>query len=222
MLLNYFKLSVRLLLRNPFFTVINVLGLSVGFASFIVLWPYAQSELKSDQFHGQAERIGRLSKNVEGKSSTFSFSSNTPQQHCGVARQIANEFSEVRDLTRIVLQTEFEQAKIGCDKDVFFSILNEGSPKKNFREQKVTFADANFFQFFSFPLIAGDPAYVLAEPSTVVVSEKIARKYFADDNPIDKIIYLYDSIPLKVTGVFIGITKKYTHGVRHGYIINGY
>ncbi len=60
MLLNYLKLAFRLLLRNPFFTFINVLGLSVGFAAFYILWPYTQSELKSDQFHKDYENIARL------------------------------------------------------------------------------------------------------------------------------------------------------------------
>ena len=215
MLFNYLKLAIRLLIRNPFFAFINVLGLSVGFAAFIVLWPYAQSELDTDQFLKDAERIGRLSRNVEVKTSTYSNSTNLVDHLCGVARQIANEFSDIKDLTRIVPQANFDfeqQDEIGCGQDVFFSILNEGSIKKNFREQKMAFADANFFQFFSFPLVIGDPAYVLAQPSTVVLSQKTARKYFADTNPIDKIIYLNDSIPLKVTGVFKDLPKN-THMV---------
>ena len=89
MLFNYFKLSVRLLVRNPFFAFINVLGLSVGFAAFIVLWPYTQSELETDQFLKDAERIGRLSRHIEVKTSTYSNSTNLPIQPCGVARQIA-------------------------------------------------------------------------------------------------------------------------------------
>ena len=64
MLVNYLKLAIRLLIRNPFFTFINVLSLSVGFASFILLWPYAQLELQSDRFHKNAERIGRLSTKI--------------------------------------------------------------------------------------------------------------------------------------------------------------
>ncbi len=211
MFISYLKLAIRLLIRNPFFTCLNVLGLSIGFAVFIVLWPYAQSELKSDQFHKNADRIARLSRHVERKAGRISpLSVNVPLQYCGVARQIANEFSDVKELTRIVPQPEFEPTKIGCDKDVFFSILDGLTSKKNFREQKTAFADPNFFQFFSFPLIAGDPENVLAQPATVVLSETIARKYFADTNPIDKVIYLYDSIPLTVTGVFKDLPKN-TH-----------
>lgn len=210
MLFNYLKLAFRLLIRNPFFAFINFLGLSVGFAAFLVLWPYTQSELETDQFHQNAERIGRLSRHLEVKSTTHNVNLNLPDNPCGVALQIAHEFSDIKELTRIVPQSNFEQAKIGCGQDVFFSILNERSTKKNFREQKTAFADANFFQFFSFLLVIGDPTYVLAQPSTAVLSQTTARKYFADTNPIDKIIYLNDSIPLKVTGVFKNLPKN-TH-----------
>ena len=70
MILNYLKLAIRLLLRNPFFTFINVLGLSVGFAAFYILWPYAQSELKSDQFHKDYENIARFRGAIDGQMTT--------------------------------------------------------------------------------------------------------------------------------------------------------
>jgi hypothetical protein len=57
---SYLKLSFRLLLRNPFFTFINVLGLSIGFAVFFILWQYSQNELKSDQFHKDYDQIYKL------------------------------------------------------------------------------------------------------------------------------------------------------------------
>ena len=60
MLLNYIKLALRLLVRSPFFTFINVVGLSVGFAVFFVLWQHATYELGSDQFHKEHERIYRV------------------------------------------------------------------------------------------------------------------------------------------------------------------
>src|SRR5687767_3940483 len=61
MLLSHLKLAIRLLIRNPFFTFINVLGLSVGFAVFFVLWHYSQSELSADQYHKDGDRIARIS-----------------------------------------------------------------------------------------------------------------------------------------------------------------
>src|SRR5687768_10881435 len=58
---HYLKLAIRLLIRNPFFTIINVVGLSVGFAVFFILWEYSQSELSTDRYHRDADRIARVS-----------------------------------------------------------------------------------------------------------------------------------------------------------------
>jgi hypothetical protein len=61
MLLNYLKLSLRLMARNPFFTILNTVSLSIAFAAFYMQWPYSQNELKSDQFHIDYEQIARRS-----------------------------------------------------------------------------------------------------------------------------------------------------------------
>src|SRR5690349_16085912 len=60
MILSYLKLAFRLIVRNPFFTFINVAGLALGFASFYVLWNYSITELKSDQYHKDYDRIARI------------------------------------------------------------------------------------------------------------------------------------------------------------------
>ncbi|MEO8474680.1 MAG: ABC transporter permease [Chryseolinea sp.] len=212
MIFKYLKHAARLLYRNPFFTFINIAGLSVGFAVFIVLWPYAQFELMSDQFHPHAERIFRLSRHfeidVEGKAP---FAVNLPTQPCSVAKQAASEFSEVEALTRIVFQPDFQFPKTFCAEEVYVSVY-EGDNKHNFREKNTALADPNFFQFFSFPFVYGDPQTALTKPRTVVLSESISRKYFGDRNPVEKIIYLYDSIPLTVTGVFKSLPNN-THFV---------
>ena len=97
MLLNYLKLAFRLLFRNPFFTFINVLGLSVGFATFYILWPYTRSELNSDQFHNDYENIASLSwrhrqtRQQPGLERGFDHALN----FCGIGKRIADEFSEV-------------------------------------------------------------------------------------------------------------------------------
>ena len=64
MIFNYLKLAVRLLIRNPFFTPINVLGLSIGFAVFIILCQSSQNELRIDRFHKDYERIARFDQSI--------------------------------------------------------------------------------------------------------------------------------------------------------------
>ena len=60
MLLNYLKLAVRLLIRNPFFTFVNIVGLAIGLTSFFALWQYSSTELKVDQYHKDSDRIVRI------------------------------------------------------------------------------------------------------------------------------------------------------------------
>ncbi len=75
MLLNYLKLSLRLLVRNPFFSLINVIGLSGAFASFFILWDYSSSGLSSDRHHQDANRIYRLASQWHSKEGVTPMSS---------------------------------------------------------------------------------------------------------------------------------------------------
>ena len=212
MLLNYLKLAFRLLLRNPFFTLINVLGLSVGFATFYILWPYTQSELKSDQFHNDYENIASLSWQHRWTDNNQDWNGfDNALNFCGIGKRIADEFSEVKDFTRLVPQREFSKSsRLDVGTRIFITIYQSDSTKEFFREGKTAFADPNFFQFFSFPLESGDPAKVLSAPGSVVISQQHGIKYFGDANPINSIIYLNDSIPYTVTGVFYDLPRN-TH-----------
>ena len=203
MFFNYLKLSFRLLIRNPFFTFINILGLSIGFAAFYILWPYSQSELNSDRFHNEYDRIARLSWHNRWTDDGQNWNEfYHPGNDCGVTKRIAEELSEIKELTRVVPQQFFSKSIQGFGSEVFFSIINKNREKEFFKETNIAYAEPNFFQFFSFPLISGEPKNVLAQPYSLVVSEEYALKYFANTNPINAVIYLNDSIPLKVTGVF--------------------
>ncbi len=202
MVSKYIIYAFRLLVRNSFFTSINIIGLAVGFAVFVVLWPYSQSQLRSDLFHKDADRIVRLAKSIEGTApGSGPFHVNVPTQLSSATKQIAKEFSEIETLTRIVHQSDFLATKTYADKDIFFSVYS-GTEKRNFREDKTAIVDSNFFEFFNFPLIAGDAKTVLSTPYTVALSESVARKYFGDEDPIEKTVFLYDSVAFKVSGIF--------------------
>ncbi|HET6542383.1 MAG TPA: ABC transporter permease, partial [Chryseolinea sp.] len=211
MLLNYLKLAFRLLFRNPFFTFINVLGLSVGFAAFYILWPYAQSELKSDQFHNDYENIARLSWHHRWTDNNQDWDEfHHALNFCGIGKRIADEYNEVKDFTRLILQKDFKKLLMGVDSKILVAIRQNNSTKEFFREENISFADPNFFQFFSFPLLVGNPASVLSEPGSIVLSQRHSLKYFGDENPINSIIYLNDSIPFTVRGVFKDLPRN-TH-----------
>ncbi|MBL7856605.1 MAG: ABC transporter permease [Cyclobacteriaceae bacterium] len=202
MLFNYLKLSLRLMVRNPFFTFINVAGLSVGFTAFYILWPYAQNELKSDRFHQNYEQIARLSRVYEFEENGAHHRYPLPMHNSGIARQFVRDYPEITDLTGIIPQQFFETYRQGFDKDVFVSVESRNGDRIFFREYNLAYADSNFFQFFSFPLLRGNPEEVLRQPNTAVVSASHALKYFGAEDPVNKTIYFNDTIPFLVKGVY--------------------
>jgi len=203
MLLNYLKLSLRLLVRNPFFTLINVLGLSVGFASFFILWQYASSELKADQYHKDFDRIVRLCLNWrftdnKGDSGLLTFGSIRAHQ----APTLAQDFPQVEQYVRILRQPEFETDLVGHGSRVLVSVGREDGGRELFEETRMVYADSNLFSFFSIPLVHGEKEAVLKNVHSVVLSEHTASKYFGARSPIGELIQVNDSVLLLVTGVF--------------------
>jgi len=204
MLVNYLKLALRLLLRNPFLTFINVLGLSVGFSVFYVLWEYSQHELKSDQYHKDVDKIVRLTcswtqtDETGGEGKKF-FGGFTP----GFAKYLTEDYDEFKTFTRIYAQRNFNKQLISDHgSEVFLSILNGKHKKVFFKETNLVYADPNVLDFFSLPLIKGNVKSVLQEPNSFVISETMAKKYFGKEEPVGEMIFINDSIPLQITGVF--------------------
>ncbi len=211
MLLNYFKLAIRLLFRNPLTTTINVLGLSVGFATFFILWQHSQSALQSDQFHKSSERIVRFGTIYrfagDGTTKEGKLAINDPE----LTRSLASEFNEIEDFTRVFVQQNFSKDYIPMHgKEIFFTYTDESNNRNSFVESNVVYADPNLFDFFNFPLTKGNSSSVLAEPYTVVVSESIAEKYFGNQDPLGKVLHLNNEVALKVTGVFKTLPRN-TH-----------
>ena len=219
MLFNYFKLAIRLLIRNPFFTFINVLGLSVGFAVLLVLWQHADYGLKADRFHKDHKRIFRL---------YFDFYHNTgvdwAHYLCGAFppafTSIAKEkFTEIENTTRILHQINFDdimwagpQTDTGgwsnLDPKIVISYIAKDGQRHSFRETNAAYADPNLFEFFSIPLITGEPNSVLSSPNAIVISSATAKKYFGNDDPMGRVLILNDSESFTVTGVFHDLPKN--------------
>ena len=179
MLLNYLKFSLRLLIQSPSSTFINVAGLSVGFATFLLLYPYTAYELKSDQYHKDSERIARLSGDFKWTDDNQNWNGFlVPFNFWRVANEIKNTFPQVEAVTRLVPQTLFRKERHGTDKELFVTVYNDLANKKNFRETQVIFADTNFFQFFTIPIQRGDSHHIFDVANTVAISEKTSKKIF--------------------------------------------
>jgi len=130
--------------------------------------------------------------------------------HLGMATKLVRDFPQFKEITRIIPRGIFLLESQGFDSNVFFSVHDRKNDKRIFNEPDVAFADPNFFEFFSFPLAAGTASEVLTEPGSMVLSERLAKKYFGNEDPLNQIIYINDSIPFHVTGVFKNLPRN-TH-----------
>jgi putative ABC transport system permease protein len=150
MLLNYFKLSFRQLTRNPFFASINVIGLAVGFTSFYVLWQYSTSELKSDQYHKDAEHIARIGVQwqwLEQRTNSwehliFGFSKTS------LLPAVKEDFPEVESTLRILNQKAFSNELVNHEDRIAISVDDPLGHTRIFKEENVAYADSNLFNFF--------------------------------------------------------------------------
>ncbi len=204
MFLNYLKLSLRLLARNPFFTFINVIGLAIGFTSFYALWEFSTTELQSDQFHKDYERIVRVGLNwrwSDDDGKTWGHIAIGPQRTY-IADLATLDQPDIESSVRIMNASIFLEGSVGHGSEILISIPDAQTQQSIFKEKKVAYADANLFTFFTIPLIYGKPDQVLSEAGFVVLSQSKAIKYFGERNPIGELLKLNDTTTLKVSGVY--------------------
>ena len=166
---NYLKIAFRNLWRHRVFTGINLLGLAVGMASFLLIFSFVRFQRSYDSFHTKADRIYRI--NCDTRTETEVLPTGTSSGPTGAA--IKANFPEVEEEARI------------C----FMSFLTQNGTKK-FQEDKILAVDSTLFSIFSFPFLRGDAATALRAPFSAVLSEAAAQKYFGSADPIGKALVL--------------------------------
>jgi putative ABC transport system permease protein len=202
MLLNYIKLSLRLLARSPFFSVLNIAGLSVGFAVFFVLWQYSSSELKSDRQWKDWKRIARVGILWQWSDHGDVWESERYSVIAGeLGPNLTSDFPEVNSYTRILNQANFNKQAAGLVPDIVMSYQDPDGSHVAFRQEGIAMADPNFLTFFTIPLLAGAPSTALTNSNSLVMSASVARKYFGSANPLGRIVTL-NAQTFMVTGVF--------------------
>jgi putative ABC transport system permease protein len=179
---NYFIIAYRNLLRQKVYSIINISGLAIGFAAFILIVLHVIHEFSFDKFHKNANDIYRVC--INGRISGDVFNVAVCASPTGEA--MVREMPEVLKSVRI---NKFSQT-------VFFSTEND-----RFYEKGMIFADSTFFEVFTFEMIQGNPETVLDEPNSIVLTEKIAKKHFPGKNPIGKTIKLNDKESFIITGI---------------------
>ncbi len=189
MLKSYIKVAFRSLLRQPGYTALNIIGLTVGIASSLIILLYIFHETSFDSHHTKADRIYRLSTAFTEPDNSFRWSSMTPR----AAFTIKNENPEVVQAARL------RRALGGLNGSRF-----EHNQVEYFQEN-VYAADSTVFELFDYEFIGGNPETALDAPNSIVISESMAKKVFKDENPIGqtlKNVGNQEEATFQVTGVF--------------------
>jgi predicted permease len=186
MIRNYFKTAWRNLLNNKTFSLINISGLALGMTCSLLIMLWLKDEIRMDRFHQNDKRLYRVMENqaYSGDISTFE---STP----GILAE-----NIVKDIPEIEMASQFL-----WESEPLFTVGN------TFDKEKGRYAQKDFLRMFSYKLSKGDAASALARPDAVVLSMKLAEKYFKGENPIGKIIRIDNKNNVIVTGVLEEIPK---------------
>ena len=185
MFINYLKITLRNLLRNKLSSTINILGLAVGMACFILIALWVQDELSYDKFHIDKDELYLLT--ITHPNDIVDY--NVPY---ALAPVLASEYPEILEYTRI-----YELDTMTCS----FKYQRQNGQLVKFYEDNFILVDPCFFSMFTFPFVEGDPNTVLENPNSLILREKTAKKYFGDDNPLGKKLTFNNREDLIVTGV---------------------
>ncbi len=175
---NYLKTALRHIKRHKWYSFINISGLAIGMTCCILILLYIQYELSYDKFHDDAHDIYRIAFEIPDRlvmnASSFGL----------LAPALMQNFPEVQSAARIRR----------LESTVFYK--NNAFTEKNF-----FLADPEFFDVFTFPVIAGDPEKALGEPFSVMITQETAEKYFGDEDPIGKTLLIDNKHDYKITGI---------------------
>jgi len=182
MITNYLKTALRNLIRQKSYSFINIGGLAIGMSVCILILTYIFYEVSFDKFHEKKDQIYRLcvDANIGGTAMDLALSSGP------MGPALVDQIPEIINQTRI-FQTS-ERFLIAKDENKFY-------------EDQVYYVDSSFFNIFSFKLLMGDPDRVLAAPNSIVLTEKLAKKYFNSEDPIGKVLRVNDITNFTVTGL---------------------
>lgn len=165
MLKNYLTIAIRNLLRYKSFSLINILGLSIGLSASLLIALWVFDELSYDHFHEHADDIYRVERHINWDGRVF----DVPVTGGIYAEAMKRDIPEIVDFSRVY--------------PIELSVWNHMNSN---HEERVMFCDSGFFHVFSFPLLKGDPETALKEPYSVVLTRSSALALFGEEYPMDK------------------------------------
>ncbi len=180
MILNYFKTALRHLRKNKVFSLINILGLSIGLACCGLIAAYLRDETSYDTYPVQAGQIYRVDLGLLGNTQA-----NYPMVDVAVGPGMEAAYPSILAFTRL--------GRLGT------SFVQTGT--RQFKEKGLAFADSSFFSIFTVPFLEGDAHTALVQPNSLVITKSFAAKYFGEGPALGKTLDLLAYGACRITGV---------------------
>ena len=179
---NYQKIAFRNLVKQRFYSLINIIGLAIGLTCVILISIYVVYELSYDKHHRNFKEIYRVGFYLKfgGKEARYAVAP------APLAEAMVEEIPEVLSATRFRSWGSF-------------LVRRDDPESENIKQYGVIWADPNVFDVFTIPLIEGNPKTCLQDPNTVIISQSAAFKYFNDEDPVNQSLILDNGMPVKIT-----------------------
>ncbi|GAA4319459.1 ABC transporter permease [Mucilaginibacter gynuensis] len=184
MIKNYLRSAIRNISRHKFISFINIFGLTVGLTCCLLILTYIINEVSYDKFNINAPNIYRVTRSFNSANGVVNLNLGSVAPPFGPL--LKNEFPDIQKTTRVYSN----------------SGVTLRYKDKLFTERGACFAEENFFDFFTVKTLKGNPKTALADPFCVMLTEDLARKYFGNEDPINKEIRFENQFNFKVTGVY--------------------
>ncbi len=182
MFMSYIKIALRTIKKQKVYTFINLAGLSLGLACFILISLWARHEMSYDRFHVKKDRLFRILNEIDngnfGASVTYA-----------LAPELKAKYPEIEESCRV---WPWHRSLVKYQ-------------DKRFDESRIYLTDPSFFTIFTFPFVKGNPETALAEMKSIVITEETARRYFGNEDPMGKILYVAS---YKTDFTVTGVVKK--------------
>ncbi len=189
---NYLLTALRNLTKRGTYSLINILGLSIGISSALIIFLFLQNELSFDSYHEKSDSIYRIWLNIDqtGRERKLAITSAPPGPTLAEVIPEIEEYVRFRPAMQKVL-ISFED--------------------KQFYEEDLFYADPSVFKVFDFVAVYGDLQTALNEPNTIVLTESMAEKYFGSENPVGKVLNYNNQMSFTVTGVINDLRNTHMH-----------
>ncbi|MGD8536083.1 MAG: ABC transporter permease, partial [Candidatus Aminicenantes bacterium] len=191
MFINYLKTAFRNLKRHTGYSFINIVGLSIGMACFILIALVIRGEFQVDKFHERADRIYRVIRvdNYSGETIRVALT------QAPLAAALKRDFPDVE--------------KAACFNYIGEELVRYGN--KKIKQDWISLAESDFFEIFSYTFLAGTPESALKQPHSAVLTEEVSQKLFGEEDPIGKILHIRNMPDVMVSAVIKDHKDSHLH-----------